>query len=303
MLMSWSRAPGASTFSWMAGDMPESVSPPALPSQALLFVCVCGIMSSVKATPNVDEVVGGNVRRLRGTKRQDELAADLRQLGSEWTQPTVAAVESGSRRVRISELPFLCAILGCSVRDLLAGPGYVELAPDARRLRGEGVSIELAALQDAVMGLPAELVDQVSSVLAEAEASARESALIRRAWRELAPDYLDDQWEISRSVDNDAERAAARRLDQDEVTVAIAAFGLWGRSLTAERDAQAADQAPVGADERSLQAIRGRVTRRLVDQLGARIREVDAAMANVDAAAARAAAPRETEAPDPKRRS
>lgn len=57
---------------------------------------------------------------------------------------------------------------------------------------------------------------------------------------------------------------AAKRLNADPVEVDALARQLWGRSLTAERDAQLG----LATRSRADQARRGHVTRALIDQLG-----------------------------------
>lgn len=222
-------------------------------------------MAAMKTTPNVDQVVGGNVRRLRGGQRQDELAVQLRQLGCEWTQATVAAVETGRRRVRISELPPLCSALDCSISELLAGDGQVELP--------SGQLASLPTMRGVVTG------ETKFRSAARAPRYRRHDAAHERLERHarLAPtiDARSMATQIRPAAGGEAERNAARKLGTDPLTVTVAAFGLWGRSLTAERDAQVTDQASADASARSLQAIRGRVTRRLVEQLQERIEEAE----------------------------
>jgi hypothetical protein len=73
----------------------------------------------------------------------------------------------------------------------------------------------------------------------------------------------------------EAEMKAARKLSVDAEVVATAALGLWKRSLTEQRDAIVAETAPADASPRTLQAMRGRVTRELLEELQARIEEAD----------------------------
>jgi hypothetical protein len=66
----------------------------------------------------------------------------------------------------------------------------------------------------------------------------------------------------------ETERKAARALHVDDpAEVAVAALKLWGRSLTQERDARVVDAAAPDASPRTLQALRGHVTRHLLEEI------------------------------------
>lgn len=73
---------------------------------------------------------------------------------------------------------------------------------------------------------------------------------------------------------HDAETKAAKRLERPAVEVAVAALGIWGHSLSEERDRRVAAVAPPDSTPRSVQALRGRVTRELVAELAAKFEEV-----------------------------
>jgi hypothetical protein len=65
----------------------------------------------------------------------------------------------------------------------------------------------------------------------------------------------------------DAEQKAARRLRTFPLAVAVAARRRWRRSFTEERDHRVTAQAQPDATPRTLQALRGHVTRALLDEL------------------------------------
>jgi transcriptional regulator with XRE-family HTH domain len=71
----------------------------------------------------------------------------------------------------------------------------------------------------------------------------------------------------------EAEERLARRLGVDRDLVVAAAADLWGRSLTAERDARVRAEAETGEDMSKKQwtARRGRVTRKLEEELRGRL--------------------------------
>lgn len=197
------------------------------------------------------------MRRLRGDRSQDALANDLSALG--WDRGTVTAIETGRRRVKLEELAALCVVLGCSLADLLDGDSTValddvaeaDLATVRRVLLDGGKNVKLTELGwkpppiSATLD-PAELHVSANSVTADGGPTAED---IRAAGR------------------GEAEGKAARRLNVDSWHVGLGSLELWGRSLTEERDARVAESTAEGTPARSVQALRGRVTRVLVDEL------------------------------------
>jgi hypothetical protein len=75
-----------------------------------------------------------------------------------------------------------------------------------------------------------------------------------------------------RSV-GDAERRASRTLGVPVDELAVIAWRLWGHGLAAERDEQVERALPAGVLARTVQAMRGHVTRQLLDELRAAIPE------------------------------
>lgn len=73
--------------------------------------------------------------------------------------------------------------------------------------------------------------------------------------------------EIVRDAAGDAEQRAARTFDVTPLAVSAAAHRRWGHGLTAERDARVADRTGGQTSARSLQAVRGHVTRELLTEL------------------------------------
>jgi hypothetical protein len=73
--------------------------------------------------------------------------------------------------------------------------------------------------------------------------------------------------DASEAAGGDAERKAARRLGVPALTLSVAAHSRYGRSFTAERDRRVAEQAPADAPPRTLQALRGHITRALIAEL------------------------------------
>lgn len=91
---------------------------------------------------SVDHVVGTNVKRIReaGDLSQVDLAARMTTAGSPWSTSTVSLIESGKRKVSLSELADLAAVMGVRPADLLnrAGLNVVGTASDRVRILGGG---------------------------------------------------------------------------------------------------------------------------------------------------------------------
>lgn len=70
----------------------------------------------------------------------------------------------------------------------------------------------------------------------------------------------------------EAEEKAGRRLGEHSIVVAALSHALWGWTLSDERDRRVSERADAGDDPARLRALRGRVTRQLVDELAAEIK-------------------------------
>jgi hypothetical protein len=100
------------------------------------------------------------------------------------------------------------------------------------------------------------------------ESTQRWLAKVKRELLPLWPGMtLGGAQDAQEAARGDAERKAARKLGVDAMNLSVAAHGRYGRSFTAERDARVAEQAPADASPRSLQALRGHVTRAMLAEL------------------------------------
>lgn len=213
-------------------------------------------------------VLGANLRRLRLQKglRQDDVASMARKVHFDWTQGTVAAIETGRRSVSWFEGVFLQRILGASLAELLSA-GAGEESVDI-----EGQSYTHADLRrlDRLMKAPRPLPEGWGK-------SARESGL-RMIDESLRPQQLmarrygvsDDPLDITEmqaASFGTAERKAAEKLGVGPLEVSIASFSLWGRTLTQERD-RLFSKAPGEGDAR---VRRGHITRELLRHLEAHV--------------------------------
>lgn len=213
---------------------------------------------------NIDSAsaaIGRNVGwiRKRHRIRQDEVAERARLYGLEWSRSIVAALETGRRRVLVTEFFVLPKLLEdlvgepVTLADLVRGQ-HIEVAP--------GVEVDNDALQAALPGRP-EVVASLSTDDKWWEAALGSDDpggildAIPTANREVA--WL--------SGNGEAEQKAARRLDLPPGHVGLAAHALWGRSLTAERDDRVQRRLVGDEPDRTVQAVRGHVTRKLTEEL------------------------------------
>jgi transcriptional regulator with XRE-family HTH domain len=224
----------------------------------------------------LDAVIGGNLRRLRkgAGLTQDQLSRHLRQRGLSWTRPTVAAVELGTKTLDVGELWLLGLALvslgnPSPFGELLAGDGRVRVGGGEEStptldffrsfLTNDFEALRSATLRDA--GTPHFHEELRAAVERKVVAPFRRVG-------ELAPDLkVADMRTVEEAARGDAERAAARRLRVDPVTLSAAAFGRWGRSLTDERDARVTATDSQGSPAHATRGRRGHVTRQLLEEL------------------------------------
>jgi transcriptional regulator with XRE-family HTH domain len=174
--------------------------------------------------------VAGFARRRRELgQTQDEIARDLRLRGFDWTRSTVAAYERGERAISFEELIGLLDVYETTLPSVLDGSGFLQITPS--------------------MGTPA---NDVIRVLAEGP-------------------FRDDGTRLGAGFDVeagfDAEARTAARFGVEPIAVVRAAHRRWGLGLTDERERRIVERAGPGASPRTLQALRGHVTRALLAEL------------------------------------
>lgn len=222
-------------------------------------------------------VIGRQIRELRQAAglRQDEVARFAREIGWNWTAATVAAIETGRRELSLAEfltLPFIGGQFGDHAPRSLGefiGSDAALAADDPAALAAVLLSpdiligrVNLRALVQGAKVRGAEFHRDHDGKLRHlppaADEISRTALFSRRANRRKISARLETQF--------DAERKAARRLGVTTEAIVNAARRLWGRTLTKERDTRVKDSK--GTDSaRSLQALRGHVTRELLDEL------------------------------------
>jgi transcriptional regulator with XRE-family HTH domain len=185
---------------------------------------------------------------------QDELA---RKVG--WTRAMIAALEGARRDVTIPQLLPLLAALETDLRKLLP-PGQEVIIEDRWKIRSRDIA-------DALGGQKL-----VSKVLRGAERIVQTFADKRQELETRAGDVwpgagLADLLMAEAAATGEAETKAARTLGVDPFVLSVAAQRRWGQSLTLERDSRVSAQAQVDASSRTVQALRGHVTRSLIEEL------------------------------------
>jgi hypothetical protein len=159
-----------------------------------------------------------------------------------------------------------------SLADLIAGDDdeLVELTPQARLSVG-ALRAMLTGDQAAVLDLSTEAVD--IPVRRDAPAASR-SGRFPDVLAEAQRFGIGDLSLLERALDevSDAERHAARKLGVSPERLNVVAMRRWGRTLAEERDHRLSDQTR-DSSPRSRQALRGHITRDLMNELEDELRD------------------------------
>lgn len=237
--------------------------------------------------PTIDQLVGHNVRRIREERgiTQDDVAREARAVGLAWSRSTVGALENGGKTLDLGEVVLLAAAMPAPVAQLLA-PSDAMLAADdpfiavgpALAMRPESILAALAASTVRDLGaVETEREGYLTDIDGAAHHGRLEEAKKRRQRHDRITGGTSSSMfaQATEAARGEAEMKAARRLDVDPVELALAALKLWGRSLTEERDARVAEATEPGATPRTLQALRGHLTRQLLKELEPIVRRAD----------------------------
>ena len=162
----------------------------------------------------------------------------------------LAKVERGERSVTLEELLVLSIALGPDPSM------FVGDRPDEWVVLSNEVTVKSGALVALLRGLNTRAADFRLNFM--------EPPPPEPAWPDLSPAHLKLA-EVEAL--GEAEIKAADRLGVDALTVARAAHAVWGWSLSNERDHRVEDAAPQGSSARTVQAVRGHVTRELLKEL------------------------------------
>jgi transcriptional regulator with XRE-family HTH domain len=214
-----------------------------------------------RSRPSFDAVVGTNVKRMR-TERgysQDDLARLCRDRGLKWSRSTVAAVEACTKKISAEELVLLPIVLDVEIEEFVRHQGTIRLGDEVVLRRWQ---ILLILANDGNLETAKPRDDEVS--------------ILGRGWVESIRPSLGQEVDRSRrtkmkraraSASGEAEQKAARKFGIAAENLAYQAFDLWGRSLTEERDRRLEQEINTTAASKSVQALRGHITRQLLAEL------------------------------------
>ena len=195
-----------------------------------------------------DVVVGERIRARRERRGwlQERLAQEMAAGGMAWQRGTVAAVEGGHRKVSALELVTVAGVFGRPLGDFFLDDGGGGIP-----IRGEvwnpyDVIVEFG---DAV---------PVRRPLGTIVESIRDGL--------GATEGITGGPRLSGAAGVEADVKAARALGIEVAELQALAAQTWGRSLEREREARVDVE---GVSARTVQARRGHVTRRLVEELRA----------------------------------
>jgi len=219
----------------------------------------------VKANAPLPDVVGARIRALREERglTQDSMVRGLRALGLDWTRSALAKVETGHRDlVRLPELLVVAAYFKVTLAELLRTETGEVLELNDR------TGIAPRQLRDALGGAPVRITwlhgfEPHDSAAMQEWLSKFDARRARGPTRKEAAELMA----AAEAAKGETEEVIARRLEVNALDVAVAALRTFGRSLTDEREARVSERGGRVPTARSLQAIRGHITRELIDEL------------------------------------
>jgi transcriptional regulator with XRE-family HTH domain len=186
---------------------------------------------------------------------QDQAAQLLRRFGLEVSRSALAALERGSgRTLDVGELALVCLAFKVPLDYLLTGSERVRIS--------ESATVAAGALAAMIAGEVADVDVPATRETVDVEGLAAVKRRHRRLWPTATPAGIVRAERLARG---DVETKAAQRIDVDPADLSIAAFGRFGRSFTDERDARLGEVADTS--KRSLQALRGHITRQVLAEL------------------------------------
>ncbi len=224
------------------------------------------------------QLIGARLRQLRESAglTQEAIAAQARVVGfADWARGTVSMIEGGRRRVTLEEFLALPLILH------YAGAGQMRLVDllgaGAPALINAQTAIAAETLRETLAGRPTVTFTPPTSAAVPASGRAteerREALALWRRWasgrsaRSRAPDPVMLA-EVGVESRMDALVSAARSLRRSPVALSLAAVVTYGRLLMTEREERVRQRIAEGErNPRTVQAIRGHVTRELLHEL------------------------------------
>lgn len=219
------------------------------------------------------QLLGDRLRDMRAEHdlSQDEVARMARDVGLPWATATVIAFESGRRKaVWVEELLLLSYAFSVEPGDWFVGKGWAKLSPESmatltviRAMLAGSPTAHWTRISERLWDIP-QFKDAPNVLGVQFE---KLNLRLRKVEEFLGPEFSTDAAIAAvRGAAAPAEVRAAYKLQVKPIDISLAAFKLWGRSLTMERNRRvgvAARQATL----RSLNATRGHITRTLLKEL------------------------------------
>jgi transcriptional regulator with XRE-family HTH domain len=238
----------------------------------------------------LSRAVGAQVKLIRQQHgaTAEEVGSAARAFGLSWRRATVSQIENGERGLSAEELvllPFLLGWLGLpnTWAELVGDGDDLSLGPEASVPRW----VVLQVLPDRGGELPLGEVDapHLKQLRAGQQRLADRLPELAAWWRAAWPQGTVAQHRQAKaSAAYEAEKRAASKLGVPPLVLAIAAHRTWDRGLTEERDRRVVEQTHDDASPRTVQAVRGHVTRRLIAEVEPMAREIAAAVDDVEEA-------------------
>ena len=228
----------------------------------------------MRGEKGLGQLLGEHLRQIRREQKlsEDEVARGAKDVGLPWTWATGDALEKGGRKsVTVEELLLLSYAFGVEPADWFVGKGWAHLTSEARA--------SLGVIRTMLAGSPTEqwtrIDERVWDLPQFNEAPGilgvqfeRLNQRLRRAKQILGPDTsTETAIKAVEAASGKAEVNAAYKMRVEPLDISLAAFRMWGRSLTQERDRRVSE-AIRSVTLRSLQTTKGRVTRMLLKELG-----------------------------------
>ncbi|OHV21213.1 hypothetical protein BBK14_08025 [Parafrankia soli] len=224
-------------------------------------------------------MVGEGVRRVRTARkgvRQDDVAKVARSYGLNWDYSRVAALERGEKAISAEELALLPDILSIACTRPVKLPDLID--PDV----WVQVGARIMPGSDLVKKYAGQAALRVQAAQRAPDEWTRRSAEVMRAWEDRDrlmrlgaivenSDHFDLHALVGLVTVGLTEERTARRIGERPLVVAYLSRVLWGRPLGEQRDRLVSERVDAGDDPARLRALRGRVTRQLIDEMTAEI--------------------------------
>lgn len=214
------------------------------------------------------EAFGERLRAVREESKQTagDIADTAKFLGLSWHRTTVGQVENGKRGLTAVELLVLPLIYEKPLR-LLLPPEFTWLTSEVAGTQKGILQAVLGSREGHVGGTGPDTwhlkggplsLDDIARITHNAVES------LAQGW----PADVRDRPLKERVKPDETDQKAAARLGTTPEYVSFAAQETYGRSLAQERDARVNERDDIPTTKRGLQAVRGHVTRAILDELG-----------------------------------